>query len=194
MRKELIAGFNGLKRLHWGVWLVLFLMSTRVSVFALRDNSLKMASLRSQVYAADKTGVGVESALDNLSTYVYAHMNTSLTIPDGIYPPIQLANTYQRLVAQDNAKVTQAAKTYCLGLGHQPNGFYGGASHLTCSQSYVAAHPIDPSADIPQQLYQFDFISPTWSPDLAGWSLVASAGFLALLLTRLAANRISPRK
>ena len=29
-------------------------------------------------------------------------------------------------------------------------------------------------ANIPVSLYEFDFISPTWSPDLAGWSMLAA--------------------
>jgi preprotein translocase subunit SecF len=41
----------------------------------------------------------------------------------------------------------------------------------------VTDHGAKP-ANIPQGLYQFDFVSPTWSPELAGWSLVATIIFL----------------
>ena len=37
--------------------------------------------------------------------------------------------------------------------------------------------------NIPDSLYKFDFVSPTWSPDLAGWSLlvaIVSGTFLVL--------------
>lgn len=186
MRKGLLVGLRYLVRLHWGIWLALFLTSATVSVFALRSNNLQMVILRDQVYLADKSGKGVDRAIDNLRSWVYTRMNTDLTSPNGIYPPIQLAYTYNRLLKQADDDVTREAQVYCAG--SRPSGYYG-AHRTTCVQSYVKAHPVN-IVTIPQQLYGFDFVSPTWSPDLAGWSLVATSILLSACLLRLGADRL----
>jgi hypothetical protein len=43
--------------------------------------------------------------------------------------------------------------------------------------------------NISPSLYEFDFVSPTWSPDLAGWSLVASTMLLLLFISLVIAGK-----
>jgi hypothetical protein len=38
---------------------------------------------------------------------------------------------------------------------------------------------------VPEGLYKFDFVSPRWSPDLAGWSLVFTIALTFLALVRV---------
>lgn len=178
--------FNLVWKVHWGVWLGLLIVSTSVSVMALRNNNLEMVKLRTAVYAADKSGRGVNEALNNLRAHVYAHMNTDLTTANGVYPPIQLGYTYERLKQQANDDTYHDAQTYCES--RQPSGYYG-YTRIGCVQSYIQAHPIK-TADIPAGLYQFDFSSPTWSPDAAGWSLVASSLLLVMFALKFVASRI----
>lgn len=173
-------------RIHWLVWLVLFLSSTSVSIMALRGNNLKMIELRDAVHAADKAGKGINEALNNLRSHVYSHMNTSLTTTNGVYPPVQLGYTYDRLKQRASDDVYRDAQTYCEK--NQPKGFYG-AYRISCVQNYVQSHPIEPS-DIPAGLYQFDFVSPAWSPDLAGWSLAVSSILLVIFLAKFVSTRI----
>jgi hypothetical protein len=159
-----------------------------ICVFSLRNNYQQMVVLRNDVYQADKNNGNVSQALNDLRSYVYAHMNTNLsTGADTVYPPIQLKYTYDRLVAAEAARVSAAnsqiytdAQHYCEQL--YPNSFSGGP-RVPCITSYVSGHGIK-AQTIPDGLYKFSFISPTWSPDLAGWSMVIAAlsGFLTVLL------------
>jgi hypothetical protein len=44
---------------------------------------------------------------------------------------------------------------------------------VPCIQQYVQSHSKTAvTATIPDALYKFSFVSPSWSPDLAGWSLL----------------------
>ncbi len=181
-------------------WLVLFLISSLVCIVALRHNNQQMVKLRDAVYAADKNGGDVNAALNNLSHYVYAHMNTNLSDgTSGIYPPIQLQYTYQRLLQaqagklqEDNQKVYSAAQNYCRSIGQS----VWGLSTITCIQNFVVNHGVKSTANvnIPQGLYEFNFASPAWSPDLAGWSLLVSFISLVALLAKLAHRKYFTHK
>lgn len=135
-----------------------------------------MVSLRNAVYQADQSNGDVEAALRNLRVYVYGHMNTDLASgPNAVHPPIQLKYMYDRLVAAENQRVNAAnatiypaAQSYCEAT--IPNGF-SGRYRIACIDNYVSTHGTT-AQTIPKNLYEFDFMSPRWSPDLAGWSLI----------------------
>ena len=142
-----------------------------------------MIKLRAAVFSADKAGGDTETALKNLREFVYAHMNTNLDSGSSVKPPIQLKYQYERLVAAEKARVDAAntqvytdAQTYCQAL--YPSSFSGGP-RVPCITDYVTSHGTQ-AQPIPDGLYKFDFVSPTWTPDLAGWSIVVTV-VLALL-------------
>jgi preprotein translocase subunit SecF len=186
------------KRLHhfWTkirpikVWylLALFLVFATIAVFALRQNNLKMIELRQAVYAADEQNGDVEGALQRLRSFVYGHMNTDLSSgADAVYPPIQLKYTYQRLQEADKARVQQdssavytQAQTYC----EQQNTGFSGGNRIECIEQYVSEHQAK-AKTIPDAMYKFDFVSPSWSPDLAGFALVLAILSLVLLIVRI---------
>lgn len=161
-------------------------VSGAVSVVALRHNYQTMSHLRSVVFTADEQNGDVEKALFNLRSYVYSHMNTNLSAgPNPIYPPIQLKYRYDRLVAaqqaaQNNSQVYTDAQHYCEQLN---SADFSGHNRVPCIEQYVSDHGAKAQAAIPDSLYKFDFISPRWSPDAAGWSLVFSAVFLLVALS-----------
>lgn len=162
-----------------------------LSIFALRANNQQMIELRAAVFAADEQGGDVEGALRELRAHVHAHMNTNLTSGNNaIRPPIQLKYTYERLVAAEqaqqagNAGLITEAQEYCERT--QPHSFFG-AGRLDCIRQYLDEHGVQTTeaVDIPEDLYKFDFASPTWSPDLAGWSLVLTVLTGLVVLIRL---------
>jgi hypothetical protein len=171
-----------------------FLLFGLLSVYALRANNLHMAQLRSAVYAADKNNGNVTQALQNLRAYVGSHMNTNLSGgPNAVYPPIQLKYTYDRLItaksaqtADYNSQIYTQAQRYCEAT--IPTGF-SGSYRITCIEDYVTTHNASPTY-IPSDLYKFDFYSPRWTPDLAGWSLVLSALSLVLFAFFWLARRL----
>lgn len=150
-----------------------------------------MVDLREAVYRADETNGDVEGALRELRKHVHSHMNTNLTSGENsVKPPIQLKHTYERLVAAEQQKskasseqIYTEAQRHCETLN--PSSFSGG-SRVPCIQEYVTSHGGGESqVSIPDSLYKFDFASPRWSPDLAGWSLVLSVILAALFIARI---------
>ncbi|HUS25946.1 MAG TPA: hypothetical protein VMY99_01185 [Nevskiaceae bacterium] len=173
-----------------GYFAALFVACAVLSVFALRGNNLTMVQLRNDVYQADKDNGDVEAALQKLRAYVYGHMNTNLSGGgNAAYPPVQLKYTYQRLQQAEQVRINAAnsqiytdAQAYCERL--YPHSVSGGP-RVPCIGNYVSSHGVT-AKTIPDALYKFNFTSPSWSPDLAGWSLVASALLLGLTILRFA--------
>ncbi len=178
-------------------FLVLAIISGVVCIFALRANNQHMAVLRSEVYAADKKGAGVQQSLQALQAYVTSHMNTDLSSGStSVYPPIQLKYTYARLVAAQNKKLEQSnaglysqAQAYCEAQNHVD---FSGHNRVPCIEQYVQQHGNDgkPAPAIPEDLYKFSFASPMWSPDLAGWSMMVAALSGLLFVLTFAGRRL----
>lgn len=152
-----------------------------------------MIVLRSAVYAADKNNDNVQGALEHLQAYVTTHMNTNLDTGNGtVYPPIQLTYTYQRILqaqsetaATDNTQLYTEAQTYCQ---QQDSVDFSGRNRVPCIEQYVETHDTQ-LPTIPAALYEFSFASPTWSPDLAGWSLLLAGLSGVLFVGALLAKR-----
>lgn len=163
-----------------------------ISVGALRQNNIRMLELREAVYTADKQNKDVEAALRELREYIYAHMNTDLSAnSNGIYPPVQLKYRYERLVAAEKARVSKAnnaiytkAQAYCEK--RFPAGL-SGSGRIPCIQDYVSRSG-EKEQNIPDALYKFDFVSPRWSPDLAGWSIVVAVICFIMFVIRWLGN------
>lgn len=166
-------------RLRWikpWYFLILAIISGIICVSSLRANNEHMITLRNAVYSADKNNGDVYSALQKLQAYVTTHMNTDLSAgPNAVYPPIQLKYTYDRLIqsqsdqaAASNSQLYTDAQNYCQG--QIPTGF-SGRYRVPCIEQYVQTHDTS-LPQIPDSLYKFDFVSPKWSPDRAGWSLL----------------------
>lgn len=136
--------------------------------------------------AVDQAGGDVETALNELRSFIYTHMNTEIGGPNGIYPPIQLKGTYERLVAVEQARVKDAndllypeAQAFCEANGNQ--GF-SGRNRTECIAEYIEKNGTK-AVEVEEAYYKYDFTAPRWSPDLAGYSLVASIlfGFITVL-------------
>ncbi len=154
---------------------------------SLRANYQQMVKLRTAVYATDQQNGNVVQSLQALRAYVGSHMNTALATPDGVYPPIQLKYTYERLQQAEKARADQANSVIYTNAQHTcealyPNSFSGGP-RVPCIEQYVKEHGTSPKS-IPDAMYKFDFATPKWSPDIAGWSLVFALIFGVLTVLR----------
>ncbi len=166
-------------------WLFLAgaLVSAALFIYAYRQNNLTMIQLRDRVAQVDFNDGDIEGALRDLREHVHSHMNTDLTpTEDSIHPPIQLKYEYERLVqaerdrvARINAEVNSQAQSACAGAGNE---------RVNCVAAYVSQHGTK-ERPIPDDLYKFDFVSPRWSPDVAGWSLIMAILLSGLFVTRL---------
>jgi hypothetical protein len=175
-KKILYRIWKDIRHLRPRAFFILAVVCGIVCIFALRANNERMIALRNEVYAADKAGGDVNGALRKLQAFVYGHMNTDLAAgPNAVHPPIQLKYTYDRLVAAENQDVQTAnrslypkAQAYCQA--QIPTGFSGGVRE-NCINQYVKTHGVK-VVPVQKSLYEFDFVAPKWSPDVAGWSMV----------------------
>jgi hypothetical protein len=174
------------------------LVSVSICAFALRANNQQMLELRDAVYVADGRGEGIQESLVALQSYVTAHMNTRLDSGNsGVYPPIQLKSTYERLITERSNKVAASnTQTYSEAQAEcerqNPNDF-SGRNRIPCIEKFVQSKGVT-LPPIPDALYKFSFISPVWSPDLAGWSMVTSIVLGAVTAASLIRQRIHKRK
>ncbi|MBL8160323.1 hypothetical protein JNJ66_07765 [Candidatus Saccharibacteria bacterium] len=151
------------------------------SVALLRANSIEAIKLFNDVKAADAAlnDAETQKALKRLHGYVSRHMNTQLD-------RISLEKTYQRDYQAAVAKVThsgstndakyQEAELACRDELRRTASFPAYAQCVSSRVGEVASGQ-DPllQADLPQPYrYQYSFISPSWSPDAAGMTLLAA--------------------
>jgi len=151
-----------------------------LSVVGLVNNGNGAVERYNTLISVDKAGGDVGTALNDLRSFIYSHMNTEIGGTNSIYPPIQLSGTYSRLIKLEEARVNSAndnlyseAQGYCEKNSSQ--GF-SGRNRLDCINKYIDDNGAK-SVTIDDSFYKYDFVAPRWSPDLAGLSL------LALILT-----------
>lgn len=183
---------QSLKRLRQvGTWklLIMLLLVGMVCATLLRINNNGMVERRNAVMQADRSGD--ETALRNnlfaLQRYASAHMNAGSGV-------IYLEESYKR----DTQKAFQAAQA-SMSSNNNPLAL----ADATCksrfsgwSQAYVhcvaaeqAKYPaaanyvqfVPPSSE----LYRHEFISPVWSIDFAGFSVVLVGVITGVILLRL---------
>jgi hypothetical protein len=166
--------------------------SAASGVFALRRNNLGMLEIRDKVISADSTGVDIDKSLASLQKYVSEHMNS--TPPKlGNQPALQLKSTYDRSVAVEKARVTAErdkvnADAISACEASLPTSLL--SDRANCIIEYNTARPVSERTIVPD-LYRYDFVSPKWTPDIAGWSIVIGVGFLVALLLQIIARFIS---
>ncbi len=194
-KRHLHHTWTKLRRIKPWYFLIIAVIATFVAVTALRSNNQQMLVLREKVYSADKANGDTETALRNLQLYVTTHMNTNLSAgKNSVYPPIQLKYTYDRLVeAQSkqtsltNEQIYTEAQRVC---EQQNSRDVSGRNRIPCIQQYVQSKTTVPQASsVPDALYKFSFVSPKWSPDLAGWSIVVAILSYLFFIISFIANR-----
>jgi hypothetical protein len=179
--------YEGVSLVFLGVATIFF---AGLSIYALRSNNVRMLELRQAVYNADEAGKDVEKPLNELRTFVFAHMNTTLRPVDGSEAPIQLVNSYNRAVEAEQQKIERLIKNSPLYSTAQAECAKARLSNsqerAQCIEDYVRNFGNIPDIQLPQkEFYTFDFVSPRWSPDLAGWAIVATIVCGLLFMVRL---------
>lgn len=182
---------------HIKTWqlVIMLVIGVVLSASFLRLNNLEMVTLRTAVVEADKQGdnVLIQKRLADLQHFVSAHMNTSLQ--NGLY----LENKYNRdreamlTAAADatnpNAAVYQQASIECRAR------WQGGVAsfrndYVTCVQERVKALGVADDAAAGLKLpkaewYHYNFSSPVWSPDIAGFSVLFCVILVSVIVLRL---------
>lgn len=181
--------------------LVLLLLAGFVSATFLRLNNIGMIERRNAVIVADKEGdvTALQQRLYDLQRYVSSHMNADSG-------KIALDHSYKRAYEDALKKFTETAaeksnndtvtkvrqvcdeKARAGGFGH----FWTQADprYVNCINEEWAKYPAASVADLhftPPNTdpYYHAFLSPLWTADFAGWSLVVAGIIMLLILLRL---------
>lgn len=188
-KRKIGYDYRKLKKIKPRYLLLVSIIFLVIGIYGLRQNYSEMVRLRTAVSTADEQNGDVETALRNLRQFVYNHMNTNLSSGNvSIKPPIQLKYRYERLAkveekkaSEENKAIKQRADAICL---QKYPGKVFNSNRVNCVAKYISDNSVKPDS-IPSDLYKFDFISPGWSPDLAGISLLFSLVFFLAFVARL---------
>jgi len=173
------------KKLRYWQFLLLLLISLPITAYLLRQNNLRMVELTKAVVAIDEESSGdieqIEPSLEELRDFVGSHMNTTMLAPVQLqyrYNAVvdELVNVQEKTDTEYRRKVYKKAQIKCQAVLQ--------SIRVPCIQDYVASQPgVDPINVPPVELFSYEFGSPDWSPDLAGFSVLASGmlGFFTVL-------------
>ena len=178
----------------WQLVLIL-IIGLLVSASLLRLNNLGMEQRRNAVYTADKKGdkTAIQTSLVDLQRYVSRHMNTNLL--NGVY----LQEQYNRALdncdknaqssTNPNAAVYQQASIECRarwqgGVASFRNDYVACVAERVKALG-VADDPTNVSARPDPEQYHYNFVSPFWSPDLAGFSVLFCGIILSVIALRV---------
>ena len=185
-----------LQRVHTWQLVILLILAGVVAATFLRLNNIGMIERRSAVIAADEAGVSETTImrLYDLQRYVTAHMNTDLG--KGVYLEASYKRDYQVAIdtaAKDsnpNGNIYKKAQDVCA-----PQFSRYSYAYLQCTTGELAKYPAasDPAATIkvPQsESYLHSYVSPIWSPDFAGWSVLVCLALALMIIVRIVGRLI----
>jgi len=141
-----------------------------------------MIERREAVFAADKVGDNekIQSRLYDLQRYVSAHMNTDMG--KGIY----LEESYKRDVqiaytkASSENNIYKKAQEVCA-----PQFTSWSQAYVQCTIGELAKYPASDNLKLPHaDAYLHVFVSPLWSSDFAGWSMLVCIVILTMIIVR----------
>ncbi|MCL2451762.1 hypothetical protein FWD20_02720 [Candidatus Saccharibacteria bacterium] len=169
----------------WQLLIILLLFIMLAAIF-LRLNNLGMVDRREALIEADKTGeiVEVQEAAKNLQNFVSRHMNTSTgrvalqTLYSAAFDKIVEANKMPEVEGGDY----QGAMTKCRQMYPR-----GGQNWANCVADAVGVSEwVVPDEPFPSpDAYYIDYVSPRWSFDLAGVSVLVCFILVAAIVLRL---------
>lgn len=150
-----------------------------------------MVERRTAVVSADESGDqdNIVRRLYDLQQYVSSHMNTDMG--KGIYLEASYKRDSQKALdaaaseQNANGNIYKKAQDVC-----RPKFSSYSTAYLQCTTSELAKYPA--GSDLvsavkfpPPESYLHDFVSPVWSPDFAGWSVVVCAVLTLMIIVRL---------
>lgn len=196
-KKQVRRSLKQLQRVKTWQLLVLLLLAGLISATFLRLNNIGMIERRTAVLAADKAGdkQALKNRLYDLQRYAATHMNAN---PDRIALEGQHRRDSQQAKeaaeknggAGANDNVYKKAADVCDPIGIAQGWRWPDPRYIACIDNELSKYP---AADGPVEsiklpninLYYHSFVSPIWSPDFAGWSLVVCAVILLMIVARL---------
>jgi len=171
----------------WQLILILIVMLFLAATL-LRLNNVGMVQRRNAVMAADKHGEvnDLHARVYDLQRYSAAHMNadTSTFYLQGQYDRDSQKALEAAQAANPGSNANAEAEAVCKP---QFNGY--SSAYLQCFLREMEKYPTTeklPEVKTPSPaLYQYNFVSPLWSPDFAGFSVLACLLITLVIFLRL---------
>lgn len=169
--------------------LILLILSLFLTATFLRLNNTGMLARRNAVAGADKSGnvEEITSRIYDLQRYSSSHMNADT----GVF---YLQNQYDRAVKAAAAKAgsgdadsPQARADAICNPNLQVPGYSQAYQDCMLRELTKAGQVVDPASIKPPSpsLFRYEFTSPIWSPDFAGWSAIVSIILILMIIGRL---------
>lgn len=150
-----------------------------------------MVERRNAVFSADEVGDVkiIANRLYDLQRHVTSHMNTDMG--NGVFleasyrRDVQAAYTKASGESNPNGNIYKAAQDVCA-----PQFTSYSYVYLQCVTNelskYPTANELRSSAALPKDTsYRHVYVSPVWSPDFAGWSVIFSIVIFTMIIARL---------
>lgn len=206
-KRRIKTTLNKIRALKTWQLLILLVLTFFVMATALRMNNVGMIRRREAVISADASGDREKAlkATQDLANYAYSHMNSGgiLYIEGGgwkiernvrvIWEKIYEAD-YQKAMNEASAKMAnnpngniyKKTAEICdpINTGYNRAYFdcfwnelqkYSGEDYISGTQVQIP----DPNE------YTFTFISPIWTPDIAGWTILVAILIVFLIIFKL---------
>lgn len=180
-----------LQRVKTWQLIVLLIIASFLAATFLRLNNIGMVERRSAVMSADDAGNNDATImrLYDLQRYVSAHMNTDMG--KGLYleasykRDVQKADDAASVDLTANGNIYKKAQDVCA-----PKFTRYSTAYLQCTLSelgkYPAAGTLISSINYPKpDSYLQVYVSPLWSPDFAGWSVLVCIALILMIIVRL---------
>ena len=192
-KRRVQRSIKQLQRIKTWQLLILLILVGFVAATFLRLNNIGMAERRAAVLSSDDAGdkAATVNRLYDLQRYVSAHMNTSLG--EGVYLEASFKRDYQAAIdvaandSNPNGNIYKKAQETCA-----PNFTKYSYAYLQCTTGELAKYPAakDPISSVDKPLlnsYRHAYVSPLWSPDFAGWSVLVFLALAIMIIVRLIA-------
>lgn len=199
-----------LKKFHQlKVWqlVILLILTLFIIATALRLNNVGMIRRREAVISADTNGDREKAlkATQDLANYAYSHMNSGGIVfveGEGWKVEQNVRVIWEKIYEADYRKVMDESSAK---MANNPNGNIYKKTAEICDpintgynrayfdcfwnelQKYSGEDYIsNADVEIPNPSeYTFTFISPLWTPDLAGWTIVVAVLIIVLIISKL---------
>jgi len=189
-KKQVKRDLGRLQRIKTWQLVIILILAGFVSATFLRLNNIGMVQRRTAVYAADADGNDsvTQNRLYDLQRYVSAHMNTDMG--KGVFLSATYKHDVQALYKQasetsdPNGNIYEKAQQVCA-----PQYTSWSPAYVQCTVNELAKYPagknLNDSVNLPSGPYQYNYASPLWSPDFAGWSVLVCVVILIMIIARL---------
>lgn len=189
-KKRVKRSIKQLQRIKTWRLIVMLILMIFVAASFLRLNNIGMIERRAAVLDADSSGdnVKTQSRLYDLQRYVSAHMNTDLG--KGVFLDATYNRDRNKLVAQaandinPNGNIYAKVQEIC-----QPQFSRYSFAYTQCTlnelDKYQPGNNLVSSVILDPGTYTYAFVSPLWSPDFAGWSVLICIAILTMIVIRL---------